>query len=79
MLGGVGGLAMLALALVVPHGSLAQTVTPCVGSNRDECIDMDKCVVNIGGSNYDLSPLKGECRGALFFGVAAPMRPAANP
>lgn len=45
-------------AALLRSGSGQGEVTACTGSNRENCIDMERCTVNIEGSTYDLSSLR---------------------
>ena len=45
-------------ALLRSGSGQGEPVTACTGSNRENCIDMERCTVNIEGSTYDLSSLR---------------------
>ena len=49
--------AVVSLTLLGTSSS-QDSVTACTGSNRENCIDMDRCIVYIDGSTYDLSSLR---------------------
>ena len=55
-----GGLLQVAVLAAWLQASTGQgpSVSACVGSNRENCIDMEACTVNIDGSIYDLSSLQ---------------------
>ena len=53
-----GGSRTLLLLSLGARAALATDVTACSGSATTECINMDTCVVNIQGANYDLKPLQ---------------------
>jgi hypothetical protein len=63
-MGGVGRGARLlrlvefAALLAAGSGQTGDRVGACVGSNRENCIDMERCSVNIEGSTYDISSLR---------------------
>ena len=47
--------------------TVVDSVSPCKNGETRDCINMDKCIVNIAGYNYDLSPLQ-KSSGNIIFG-----------